>query len=239
MDIVPVILEVEERFGITLPDERSWPATVGDLYLYVLGRTRRPAHAPCPTSPAFYRLRRTLTAEFGVDRRRVRPGTQLCNLFPAASRGADWPRLAAALGLPDLPELPRRRVPSARAFRITLAGVTAAWWLLYPILLLITGDRFSIAYGLLISFLLALLVAQWFGIFWSGWAVDYLEKVRIPGVRHVVIRLVIQEANPPGGAGQAPRQVWEELATLIAGQAHVPVQEIHPEQRFGDLPDYL
>jgi hypothetical protein len=239
MEIVPVILEVEERFGITIPDERSWPATVGDLYLYLLGRTRRPARAPCPTSRAFYRLRRTLTAEFGVDRRRVRPGTRLCDVFPAASRGADWPRLAATLGLPDLPELPRRRAPSARAFRIALAGVTAAWWLFYPILLLITGEQCSISYGLLVWFLLALMVAEWFGIFWVGGAVDYLERVRIPGVRHLVIRLVIPEADPPGGGGPTPRQVWGELASLVAGQAGVPVQEIHPEQRFGDLPDYL
>src|SRR5262245_53478218 len=96
MDIVPVIMAVEERFGVTLPDEGGWSVTVGDLYLSLLAQTRRPAPAPCPTSQAFYRLRRTLTGEFGVDRRRVRPGTRLCHLFPAASRGATWPRLAAA-----------------------------------------------------------------------------------------------------------------------------------------------
>src|SRR5205809_22687 len=152
MDIVPVMMEVEERFGIIPPDERDWPATFGDLYLYLLGQARRSAQTPCPTSQAFYRLRRTLTGEFGLDRRRVRPRTPLCHLFPAASRGTDWPRLAAALGLPDLPDLPRRHVPSARAFRMFLAGVTAAWWVLYPILLLVTGDDFSLTYGLVISF---------------------------------------------------------------------------------------
>src|SRR5687768_9372901 len=53
MDVVPVIVEVEERFGVTIPDERAWPTTVGELYLYLLGRTCRPAQAPCPTSQAF------------------------------------------------------------------------------------------------------------------------------------------------------------------------------------------
>ena len=238
MDIVPLLTEVEERFGITVPD-MAWPDTVGDLYLYLLGQTRRPAHAPCPTSQAFYHLRRTLTAEFGVSRQRVRPATRLCHLFPAATRGADWPRLAAALGLPGLPELPRRRVPSARAFRLFLAGVTAGWWLLYPILVLVTGDAFSFTYGLVIWHLLELLVCEWFGIFWFAWSLDYLERVRVPLVRHVVVRLAVQRADQSAGGDPAPRRVWEELAGIVAAQAGVPVQEIHPEQRLSDLPDYL
>ena len=67
MDIVPVIMEVEKRFGITIPPQRAWPATVGGLYLYLLGQSRQGVQAPCPTSQEFYRLRRTLTGEFGVD----------------------------------------------------------------------------------------------------------------------------------------------------------------------------
>jgi hypothetical protein len=227
-------MEVEERFGVTLPDEGGRLATVGDLYLYLLTRTRRPA-GPCPTSGAFYRVRRALAGEFGVDRRRVRPAIRLCDLFPAAARGATWPRLAAALGLADLPELPARRAPSASAFRKFLAGVTAAWCLLYPILLLVTGDGFSLTYGLLIWFLL-LLVCEWFGILWAAWSLDYLERVRVPQVRHLIVRQVVQQA---GGADPSPRRVWEELAALLAAQAAMPSQEIRPEQRFSDLPDHL
>jgi hypothetical protein len=239
MDIVPVIMEVEERFGITIPDERAWPATVGEFYLYLLGRTGRWAQGPCPTSQAFYRLRRTLTTVFGVDRRRVRPATRLCDLFPAASRGADWPRLAAALGLPNLPELPRRRVPTARAFRLFLAGVTAVWWLLYPILLLVTGDDFSFTYGLVIWFLLLLLVCEWFGLLWVAGSLDNLARVRVPQVRHLVVHLAVQQVDRSAGGEPTPRRVWEELVTIIAAQAGVPAQEIHPEQGFSDLPDYL
>src|SRR5262249_31596201 len=141
-------------------------------------------------------------------------------------------------GVPALPELPRRRAPSARAFRITLAGATVAWWVIYPILMLATGDAFSLAYGLVISSLLALLVAQWFGMFWLMWAIDYWERVRVPRVRHLVVHLAIQQADQPGGAGPTPREVWDDLASLIAAQAGVSVQEIHPAQHFGELPDY-
>jgi hypothetical protein len=238
MDTVPVIAAVEQCFGVTLPDEQAWPTTVGELYLNVLGRARRRARGACPTSQAFYRLRRTLTAEFAADRQRVRPATRLCDLFPAAARGAAWPRLAAALGLPDLPELPRRRAPSARALRIALASVTAAWWLFYPVLVLATGDSFSLTYALAVWALLALLVGEMFGIFWFAGFLDYLERVRVPQVRHLVIRLAVQQADQAGGGEPTARAVWEELAALVAAQAGIPVQEIHPEQRFGDLPDY-
>jgi hypothetical protein len=238
MDIVPLITEIQERFGITIPDA-AWPDTVGDLYLYLLRRTHRPAQAPCPTSQAFYRLRRTLTAEFGVNRRRVRPATRLCHLFPAATRGTDWPRLALALGLPDLPELPRRRVPSARAFRMVAAGVTAGWWLLYPVLMLVAGDDLSFSFGLVIWLLLELVVCEWFGIFWFAWSLDYLERVRVPLVRHMVVRLAVRQADQSASGNPGPRRVWEELVSVIAAQAGVPVREIHPEQRFSDLPDDL
>jgi hypothetical protein len=31
--------------------------------------------------------------------------------------------------------------------------------------------------------------------------------------------------------------VWADLLTILAVQAGVPAQAIHPEQRFSDLPD--
>jgi hypothetical protein len=237
-DVVPVIFGVQERFGVTLP-EGAWPETVGDLYLYVLGRTRRTAPDPCPTGRAFYRLRRTLADEFGVGRGRVRPATPLCALFPAASRGAAWPRLAAALGLPDLPALPRRRVPSARLFGIVLAAVTAAWWIFYPILRFVIdpGEDLPLTYGLMISFLLALTVCEGFGFAWIGGSLAYLERVRVPLVRHLVARLTLQPPDEPAG-DPTPQTVWADLAAIVAAEARVPAREIHPEQRFSDLPDY-
>ena len=67
---------------------------------------------------------------------------------------------------------------------------------------------------------------------------DYLERVRVPRVHHLVIRLAIQQANRSGGGEPTPRRVWDDLVALVATQAGVPVQEIHPELPFGELPDY-
>jgi hypothetical protein len=238
MDVVPVIIKVEERFGVSIPDE-NWPATVGELYLYLLRHVRRAADSPCPTSQAFYQVRRTLISEFARSRKEVRPTARICDLFPAATRGVDWPRLAAALGLSDLPEFPRRRVPSLRALRFWLAGVTALWWLVYPILLFITGDELSLSYGLLIWFLLALLVFESFGIVWVVWALDYWERVRVPRVRDIVVPLAVRQAMQSASQDAAAQELWDELRAIIAAEAAVPVGEIHSSQRWGDLPDYL
>jgi hypothetical protein len=238
MDIVPVIMKVRERFGVALP-YGEWPATVGDLYLCLLRRARRSGDAPCPTRQAFYHLRRVLTSEFALSREQVRPAARLCDLFPAATRDADWPRLGAAVGLSDLPELPRRRVPSMKAFRICLLGVTAAWWIIYPILFLLTGEEISLSYGLLIWSLLALLVCEWFGILWVAWSLDYLERVRVPRVRDIVVPLAVQQVKDSAGQDATPQKVWDELAAIIAAEAAVPVGEICSWQSWGDLPDYL
>jgi hypothetical protein len=235
MDMVPLIDEVEERFAVTFPEHAD---TVGELYLSLLGQTRRRARAPCATSPAFYRIRRTLTAEFAMDRRRVRPAARLHDLFPAESRDAAWPRLAAALGLPDLPDLPRRRVPSARVFRILWAGVSAGWWLVCPLLGLVTGEDFSLAYGLAVWLLLTLLVWQWFGLLWLTGTLRYLERVRVPRVRHLVVRLVRQQSDESAGGQPVPGTLWRDLTAIIAGQTGVPAQEVQPEHHFGELPDY-
>lgn len=238
MDIVPVIMEVEDRFGVKFPNERGWPVTVGDLYLAILGKLSPGGDAPCPTSRTFYRLRRTLTEQFAVDRRRARPAARLCDLFPAATRAQAWPRLRAALGLPDLPELPRRRRPSARAFRLVFAGVTAGWWLLYPILSLVRGDPFSLTFGVIIWLLLGVVVGEWFFIFWFCGLVRYLEQVRIARVAHLVARLSVEQAEQSESSAPAPRAVWDALVALIAAQAGLLAKEVFAEQRIGDLPDY-
>jgi hypothetical protein len=105
--------------------------------------------------------------------------------------------------------------------------------------LLVTGDKFSLAYGLLIWFLLTLLVCEWFGILWIAWSLDYLERVRVPRVRDIVIPLAVQQVIHSAGQDPTPRQVWDELAAIIAAEAAVPVGEIRSWRSWSDLPDYL
>src|SRR5215211_383289 len=122
LDVVEMLMDLEDHFRLTIPDaEAQRLHSVGDLYVYLLARTGRPATQPCPTSRAFYRFRRALTGELGVERSRVCPAVPLRDLLTAETAATAWPRVAATLGLREPPDLnPPPRGPSTRSFKIAL-----------------------------------------------------------------------------------------------------------------------
>src|SRR5439155_1752995 len=63
----------------------------------------------CLSSATFYRARRALCAQFGLERRSVTPSSSLEELIPAQGRRDHWQRFCAALGPFDLPGLQRPR----------------------------------------------------------------------------------------------------------------------------------
>src|SRR5271170_7360885 len=110
MDAIEIVLEIEEAFDISIPDEVAEKIqTVGQLYDYVVEQTRgRPKgsadEAPdrtdvCLTAATFYLLRREPCAKLGLDRRQVRPRTPLEDLLPQGARRHDWAELALKLNL--------------------------------------------------------------------------------------------------------------------------------------------
>ena len=100
---VELIIEVEERFGITIEDECAGEIrTVGDFYALVLRKLNLPQPTPafpCPSSVAFYRTRRALLPGSGVPRSRIRPDTRLDDVLPHAGRRQAWEDLSAAVGV--------------------------------------------------------------------------------------------------------------------------------------------
>jgi hypothetical protein len=237
LDIVELLMEIEERFGTTIPDERAARIyTVGELYNYLVGQKRRYAPIPCPSSRAFYHLRRTLVGELGLERDRVRPAARLSDLFPRESRQTTWPRLAAALGLTDLPELDRPPCrPTLRTFGRTLAGVSAAVWLLYPVLLLVPGADLPITLWLLVWLGALVLVCELFGVYWIG---RYFEPVSVPRVRDLVARLAAQHPDryTDGDAlAGVDATVWTDLVALLSAHTGVPADAIRPEHIWYNL----
>src|SRR5438128_9607432 len=102
LDVIEVLMKIEERFGVTIPDDKAQEmVAVGHLYLFLLKDTRRNMPTGCPTSRAFYRLRRTLTQEFAVERKRVVPSALMRDLIPPNIRQEAWPQLASRLELSE------------------------------------------------------------------------------------------------------------------------------------------
>jgi acyl carrier protein len=99
MDTIEIVLEVEDEFGIRIPDEdAAMLQTVGQLHAYVCHLLRPRAEAVCPSAQAFYRFRRALLARQPVPRRCVRPSSRISRLLPDECRDR-WPAVAEAVGL--------------------------------------------------------------------------------------------------------------------------------------------
>jgi hypothetical protein len=107
-DLVETVMNIEEKFGITLPNEEAEKIrTMGQLYDFVLARVARGQAQVCVTSAAFYRLRRALMEVCGVPRERVRTQTRLEDLVPLHDRPRYWQELQARLSNLHLPPLRR------------------------------------------------------------------------------------------------------------------------------------
>src|SRR5262245_34010428 len=185
VDIVEFVMEIEEHFDVVITDDQACRlTTVGDLYAFLLAQDCRKASLPCPTSQAFYRLRRSLTGSLGIERSRVRPSTKLRDLAPGEDGLTIWHRLSGELGPLDAPDPNPPRRPTVRALWIGLIVVAGGASLLF--FLLAFGERLQIA----------LMVGLFF---WLGasllvlmiWAAAWVDRsVPIPRVRDLVLKMV-------------------------------------------------
>jgi hypothetical protein len=234
-DVLELVMAIEERFRVTIPDERAERIhTVGELYVFLLERARKNAPIPCPTSRAFYRLRRTLLAD-GVDRARVRPATAVRDLFDPEARATAWPRLAAALELSNPPDIdPPPRGPTRRAFGIALAVAMLLPCLALLPLRLQAGGNPPFIVELVLSLLAALGVCLLFGAFWLDGR--YLHPALVPRVRDLVLTLAARDTGQPqeSQAESAPAAVWANLVAVLSKHTGVAADQIRPEYRFGD-----
>ncbi len=107
LDSVEFVLSIEEEFGITISDADAerlvTPRKVADHVAFCLGETARDGNR-CLSQTQFYRLRSTLTRQFGASRRAIRPGTPIRQLLPGDIR-TQWRRLRTAIGTRHFPGL--------------------------------------------------------------------------------------------------------------------------------------
>jgi hypothetical protein len=228
LDVVELVMEIEEHFSVTIPDDEAGRILcVGDLYLFLLRRTGGPAVVPCPTARAFYTIRRVFMHSLGAERGQVRPATQLRHLIPVEVRETACPRLATALGLPDFPDPePTYLGPTRQAFRRALRATMTVTSLLYLLLVLLAGAA-PLVVLLLLKFAAIPFLCLIFLVLWHE---ARLRQGPLPVIRDLVIRLAPQVAPPPSG------ELWAELVAFLAVYFRVPPEEVRPERRFDELP---
>lgn len=96
---------LEDAFWIELaPEDLPVGSTYRDVFERLKSKLGDMGSPACLTSVAFYRLRGELARMSGRDKKQIRPGTLMADLFPWRTRRAVWHQLdmATRLRLPEL-----------------------------------------------------------------------------------------------------------------------------------------
>lgn len=91
LEYVELMMEIEGEFDVIIPDGFPWPGdvTVGQIVVYVQGLVDS-REETCLAARCFRAFRRALTAETGIDERKVRPSTHLAEIIPHKTRVSLW-----------------------------------------------------------------------------------------------------------------------------------------------------
>ena len=97
MDDVEIIMESEDAFGLTFTEtELVEMDTVGKFVKLIHSKLRQSEDDPCLSMRAFYELRKELSKQLKIDKRSIKPDSQLRDIFDDNYR-EQWQQLCKAL----------------------------------------------------------------------------------------------------------------------------------------------
>lgn len=225
LDTVELVMEVEESFAISIPDDRACEMqTVGDLYSFVLKQTcdQTRATTTCLTAATFYELRRQLAPHVD-DIRSCRPRSDVDSTLPRRNRPRLWSCLAHQMDL----RFPRLRRPPWVAPLCIIASVLAAI-VVYTSFVPTTGrssaELLALLVALLTTGIIALLTVP----------LAQLPRASFGTYRGLVTQLVALNHAKLSGRYQtwSPADVWNALQSIIVVQLGVKKEDVTPEANF-------
>lgn len=226
LEIVGIVLSVEERFGISMPDRDVIEMeTVGDMHRYILDRLSESGRllpgadregSACPSLRAFNRVRRGLVNTVSVDRRSVRLDARLSSLLPWHRRRSHWAQLERDLGH----RLPRLAVPRW----VALAPIFVSEGVFLSISRHPLMAFLALVCGLLLSMPLLEAVEP------LGWAIPR----QCATIRDLTAYAVIAQPGDTAESGTrlSPESVWRGLQTIIVEELDISPSMVSPEARF-------
>lgn len=224
LDTVELVMEIEEAFDITIPDDRaSEMVTVGDVYDFILEKT---SHVPsessrCLSAAAFYELSRQVRG-LGLVSGKIRPNTKLDQVIPLTGRRSTWKTLSSQMDL----RFPRLGRP--------------AWLALLNCILVALVFITALAVFANANQLVAVLVALGLGALSSAAVALLTEPFAIypaatcTTIRDLVTHLVAINYNKLAGryASRNPTDVWNALQLIVSEQLGVDRSKVLPHARF-------
>ncbi len=229
LDTVELVMEVEEEFGITIPDRDAGSIrTVGELHEYVAARIDPAPGSRCLSAATFYHLRRSLPGPLGLACDRLRPSTPTAELIPRDGRRSAWRSVEQQLGW-RLPPLKR-----PRWLVRTLEGVVCLLFL--ASLLACVTDRIS-AEGLIAIVLIQVAALVPKAVLLARLTEPFATRIP-PGcesVRDLVgsaLMLNFAVIRRQAGFPPAPAEIFEKIRAVVSEQLGVPPEQITPVTRF-------
>ena len=222
LELVEILMEVEETFGIIVSDDDAFQdGTVGAFHKYILDLREQQMQQGCPTGRVFRDIRRVLMETTSVPRRAIRLSTELTTILPLRSRRRVWNRLQK-----DVPgrrrglRLPCRLGPIMAGLCV-IAGVVGTAIIIPHVEIVnavVLGVTATLATLLLIFFIT------------RPFAVAFPQGVSSVGD-------LATATLPPGYEAASKQQmtdeeVWERLQKIVAKILGVKVDDITPSARF-------
>lgn len=225
LDTVELAMEVEESFGITIPDGRACQMrTVGDLYSFILEETRDQTRAPnsCLTAATFYALRRRLASHIDAGPS-IRPRSDVDATLPRRKRQWLWARLAHEMDL----RFPRLR----RASWVVLLGCITSAMTAFPAYVYFAptaGPTLAVFLALLALALTAAIIA----LATAPLALIPAESFRT--YRGLVTQIVTLNYATLSERYDSwnPTDVWNVLQLIIVEQLGVKKEDVAPDANF-------
>lgn len=230
LDTVELVMEMEETFGITIPDkEAERIQTVGQAYRYILAHLGEPPlpQPGCLSAATFYRLRRQLMGSLRVERNRIRPDSALDDLIPEPDRQTAWRQLEEGLGW----RLPKLRRPD---------WVSRLWAVLALGFLTAEVYAWGRLGGFAVEAMFFVLLLAAMGLLFLGVVLEEITRplatilpvTTIRGLVPIVLaaNLGAFRMNNPHGWTEA--EVWDVLVALICEQINISPEGIDENTSF-------
>jgi acyl carrier protein len=224
LDYVELVLEVENAFGFSVPDEDvAGLDTVGKLHDYVLAHRFCSKQDVCLTSMTFYKLRRGLMSVLQIPRDSVRVSTELSAIIPKRRRRT-WRALEKATGF----RFPFLQRPTWFVRLAMLAAVV--FGIAVPVLLGIKPFRGGVLSAIGMMGVFALI---FFGRLTECFATEYPPDLSTVGqlAKGILARnyqAIVAESKKSSNEAE----VWDILRRIIGEQLGIPPDQLTKEANF-------
>lgn len=100
LDSVELVMAIEEEFGLEYSEDDPFPlTTVGETFNFIRKKLTKIPPEDCLTQRVFYKLRRALIENYGLQRHMISPDTVLSQLISVKEIEEGWPYLPMFIDL--------------------------------------------------------------------------------------------------------------------------------------------